>query len=153
MMNKLKIVVALFSVFLVTNLSLAQATNSAKIFRYITLGKYGKLHLGKSFETKDQLSIKLNEKSYKLKKGIFGGARSIIVHLNDSGLIETIEFYYKPGKSFDETVKFYSKFLGKPSKYKYTESLKRAVWDDGSTRFEYIQEKAISYSILLNKSP
>jgi len=134
-------------VCLMANFSWAQS-NNRKIFRYINLGKYGKLQLGKPFENKGELSIKIDHKAYKLREGIFGGAKSIIIYLDDLQNITMIRFEYGTKGDYYEAVESYSKALGPPQKSEAKATLKKAIWDDGSTHFEYIMENLNKYSIL-----
>ena len=137
------------------NFSCNQDQADNKIFRNINLGKYGTLVLGENFESKDKLAIKIDDNIYRLRQNIFCGATLIDVYLNDAGMVAMMRFEYSPDTNYYEHVKIYSEILGTPSQTQQIDSLKKSIWDDGFTRFEYIKEsgknKSLMYSALYDK--
>ncbi|MFH1320607.1 MAG: hypothetical protein ABII90_08140 [Bacteroidota bacterium] len=138
-----------------TNFSCNQDQTDNQIFRNISIGKYGTLELGEQFKSKDKLAIKINGNIYQLRDHVFQGATSIIFHLNDNGMITMMRFEYDPGINYNDQVKMYTKILGPSSQTHQSGSLKKAIWDDSTTRFEYIKEsgknKSLVYSTLYDK--
>ncbi len=137
------------------NFSCNQDQADNKIFRNINLGKYGTLVLGENFESKDKLAIKIDDNIYQLHKNIIAGASSISIHLNDDGMISMMRFEYSPDTNYNYHIKIYSEILGTPFQTQQTDLLKRYIWDDNKTRFEYIKEsgknKSLMYSALYDK--
>lgn len=111
-----------------TNVS--EAT-SESIFRYVDLGPLGRFELGEPFDHVVRLAIEESPFTYRLREGVFGGAESIIVTTDESGIVRLISFEYGTGYDWSEKLTTYVAFLGQPTHSSETE----VVWDDGQTEF------------------
>ena len=118
--------------------------SETKIFRYIELNKqYGKIYLNAKKENISDL-IYLENGKYFLKNKAFGRVRYIQLSFNSDNLLKKMTFSYNSDSKLDLKIKNYQKSLGKP----IVKNIKKAVWNDGETKFSIFSKNNKIYSEL-----
>lgn len=111
----------------------------SRIFRYIDIGLYGKIYLGTYFMAQD-VSEPTGETVYRLRRGSFDGAETILFEVTKDNIIKAMYFDYPLGTSYETKVAIYSSDLGVPSGHSTPEpGTKVTFWEDTETRFEVIE--------------
>lgn len=115
---------------------------SEPIFRYVDLGSLGRFELGEPFGDHARLAVAEGPNAYRLRKGAFGGAESIVVTTDESGIVRRINFEYGPGYDWTDLLSNYTESLGPPTQADGGE----AVWNDGRTEFSLTRQADASYA-------
>ena len=122
--------------------NVAVESPATPIFRHVNLGALGQFELGKPFGNYAQIAVAEGANTYRLRDRAFGGAESIVVATDDSGIVRQIRFEYGPGYGWSEKLTNYTNSLGTPAKASDTE----VIWSDGRTEFSLIREGTASYA-------
>ena len=117
-------------------------STSEPIFRYVDLGALGRFELGEPFGDHARLAVEEEPNTYRLREGAFGGAESIVVSTDESGIVRRISFEYGPGYDWTELLSNYTESLGPPARSDES----GAVWNDGQTEFSLTREAGASYA-------
>ena len=102
------------------------------IFRYVDTGTLGPFWLGEVFGRHAMLTTSEKPYTYRLRPGTFGGAESIVVRTDSTGIVRQIRFEYGPGYDWRSKVASYVESLGPPYSGYGTDTV---VWNDGRTEF------------------
>jgi hypothetical protein len=154
-----KYIFILILTLLVTATVIFAQTKSSPIFRTITIGSGDRtISLGGEVSKVGDLLVK-TETGYSLKPNAFGGAKTINILLTKENRVRAMFFEYETEEDFEGKVVSYIESLGKPSSWRFFDSLSLqaevVTWEDAETRFELVrrteQEKSFAFSALYDK--
>lgn len=92
--------------------------------------------LGMPFRARE-VSTQLDDSTFALRPGIFGGAESIRVHVQPDGRVYALSFSYDGAQPYENMVAEYTESLGAPNASGGVETDSAWTgWQDTRTRFE-----------------
>jgi hypothetical protein len=125
----------------------APKPRSEPIFRTINIAPFGEITLARPFAQRATLGVPVRDRTYLLGGGRFADTDSILVTVDASGRVESIEFVYVAGKDFVSAVAEYEATLGPPqsrdTRMARSAQIDRVTWNDGLTIFELRRYSAL----------
>ena len=149
--------VTIFLLLSAISVMVSQNDSLLKMFRSVQLLNNRQINLISSIEQLKDITTKSSNINYKLNRGVYSGADSMSVEVNNMNQIIAITAYYDTTYAYEKTN--YNKWLGMGKDYHYISpkySIKTTKWENQLTIFELVEfitkSKTITYSVIFDKS-
>ncbi|HEX8905671.1 MAG TPA: hypothetical protein VF771_12545 [Longimicrobiaceae bacterium] len=133
----------------------APARQDGSIFRTVKIGFDQPVTLGEPLRADVRVLLEpAGDHRFRVRKGLFGDAQSIVVVTRPDGAVRCMEFTYAPGFDYAASVADYRRSLGAPqsSTGASADSVQVTRWQDARTAFELTRRGTHVSSLLCDRA-